>query len=194
MKIPKLFRKYIEEHGGTYREYVIMRLQFSVIFMFILALVLTIKFNMLIFSILLLLFVLNTYSTIKQFKDERDGNAYVFFFCGLSLIAVSLGALRYFVDWFSAELFLFYLITFILFAVVFKLVFGRNYTFGKVLLSSKEWAVVQVPFDIRSSVRNDYYAVRSKANIKKGDMVKIKIERGFLGRGKIWRIVGKSKL
>jgi uncharacterized membrane protein len=77
----------------------------------------------------------------------------------------------------------------------FRFKYGRNYTYGVVEETRGQHAVVRVSYDIRSNVKADLYTVDNFAKIKRGDAVKVSVERPMLGlRGsKVKAILGKAR-
>ncbi len=89
-----------------------------------------------------------------------------------------------------------------LFAIFFVLVsftafrfkYGRNFTYGSVEQVRDNRAVVRIGYDIRSNVKVGLYPVESFVKVKRGDIVKLSVERGLFGlRGsKIRAIISKA--
>jgi uncharacterized membrane protein len=60
----------------------------------------------------------------------------------------------------------------------FKKKYGREYTFGKVIEVKDDLVKVKVNYDICSSVKPGLHYFRYK-NVKEGDVVKLRTQRGF---------------
>jgi len=70
---------------------------------------------------------------------------------------------------------IFILIALIVFILLFKLFFGRNYCFGEVLLSDNEIAVIKKDFDLLSFSNKGEFIVKTNKAYKKGEKVKVLI-------------------
>ncbi|AJF60690.1 MAG: hypothetical protein QT03_C0001G1210 [archaeon GW2011_AR10] len=70
----------------------------------------------------------------------------------------------------------------LVFFVLFKLFVVRNYTYGKVLLSDSEMAVVETDYDLLSLSNGGRFIVESKGKQPVGKKVKIKVENRFFTR------------
>jgi uncharacterized membrane protein len=77
--------------------------------------------------------------------------------------------------------------------MAFRFKYGRNFTYGRVEEVQERRAVVKVGYDIRSNVKAGLYTVESFVKVKRGDRVKLGVDRPMLGlRGsKIRTILGK---
>ncbi len=77
----------------------------------------------------------------------------------------------------------------------FRLKYGRGFTYGKVEEVRGRRAVVRVGYDICSNVKAGLYTVESFAKVKRGDTVRLSVERPTIGlRGaKVKAILGKIK-
>ncbi|MCD6414083.1 MAG: DUF2101 family protein [Candidatus Diapherotrites archaeon] len=183
------FRDRIKEQGGSEAEYIILRTQLATLTLFIFAIFTVFSQSYILLSAVVLLFLLNVYSVIKQLKT-RDKRAYEYFFIGLNVLGVLLAAFNFVFPGFHPIYALAYLGIFFIFLIVFHVFFKRNFTYGEVLVSDGEWAVVKAHYDLCSGVKNGFYAVRSKKGIKKGKEVKISV-KGFLGERRMpWKVIG----
>lgn len=176
--------------GGGYHEYVIFKMQIGTILLFVLSVLIFFGLSSLMFGAVLLLFLLNFYSIFKQLKGIRHHYAYKYFFGGLNVLGLVMGASNFFIHGFNIIFALSFLSVFALFLLVFHLRFRKNFVFGKVLVSNGEWAAVRVQYDICSGVRNGFYAVRSKKGLKKGDEVKIELTHRLGERKMPWKVIG----
>jgi uncharacterized membrane protein len=77
--------------------------------------------------------------------------------------------------------------------MAFRFKYGRNFTYGRVEEVQERRAVVKVGYDIRSNVKAGLYTVESFVKVKRGDQVKLGVDRPMLGlRGsKVRTILGK---
>lgn len=65
--------------------------------------------------------------------------------------------------------------------ITFRLKYGRSYTYGIVESAKGTRIMVRIGYDLRSNIRPDIYLVRSLVRLKKGDKVKVGVERPTLG-------------
>ncbi|MCX8189644.1 MAG: DUF2101 family protein [Candidatus Diapherotrites archaeon] len=66
--------------------------------------------------------------------------------------------------------------------LIFRSFFAKSFVEGKVLLCDGEFAAVEVPFDLFAAVNPGKYVVKCEKNFRKGDVVKVKIRKGFFIR------------
>ena len=80
--------------------------------------------------------------------------------------------------------------------VIFRLKYGRNFTYGNVEQVFGRRAAVRVGYDICSNVKAGLYTVESFARVRRGELVKLSVERPMLGlRGaKVKAILGKVRI
>ncbi len=207
-EIPKMFQSFFERRHTGWPEYVMLKAQLAILSLFGAAVIYIALFPAEIFIFTFLLLALSAYLlylTATQLKHafKRDYSAYRSFVIMCVTIAwVFVLAFRYFPVEFSIEALYLALIPplmamgFVLVAfVAFRLKYGRNFTYGTVEEIRGKRAVVRISYDICSNVKSGLYAVESFAKIKKGDSVKISVERPTLGlRGaKVRAILGKSE-
>ncbi|MEM2192543.1 MAG: DUF2101 family protein [Candidatus Hadarchaeales archaeon] len=65
--------------------------------------------------------------------------------------------------------------------VLFRFRYGRNFTYGVVEQMRRGKVVVRVGYDICSNVKAGIYVVDSFVKVKRGERVKLSVERPFLG-------------
>lgn len=205
---PKMLQSFFERRHAGWPEYVMLKTQLAILSLFTVAVIYIALFPTELFIFTLLLLALSAYLvylTATQLKHafKRDYPAYRSFVIICVAIAwVFVLVFRYSPIKFSIEALHLALIppltamgfVFVAFAV-FRLKYGRNFTYGTVEEIRGKRAVVRISYDICSNVKSGLYVVESFAKIKRGDLVKISVERPMLGlRGaKVRAILGKSK-
>lgn len=207
-EIPKMFQSFFERRHTGWPEYVMLKAQLAILSLFAAAVIYIALLHAEIFiftSLLLALSAYLFYLTATQLKHafKRDYSAYRSFVIMCVAIAwVFVLVFRHSPIEFSIEAPHLAFIpplaamgfVFVAFAV-FRLKYGRNFTYGTVEEIRGKRAVVRISYDICSNVKSGLYVVESFAKIKRGDLVKISVERPMLGlRGaKVRAILGKSK-
>ena len=207
-EIPKMFQSFFERRHTGWPEYVMLKAQLLILSLFVAAVIYIALLPAEIFiftSLLLALSAYLFYLTATQLKHafKRDYPAYRSFVIMCVAIAwVFVLVFRHSPIEFSIEaphLAFFPPLAamgfvFVAFAV-FRLKYGRNFTYGTVEEIRGKRAVVRISYDICSNVKSGLYVVESFAKIKRGELVKISVERPMLGlRGaKVRAILGKSK-
>jgi len=84
------------------------------------------------------------------------------------------------------------LAAFLVFVVGFRIIYGRKYTEGIVVLSDAEMAVVETEFDLLSFTNAGKHVVESDRPYKKGQKVRV-VTEGVMFAGKPKRIEGLAK-
>jgi len=207
-EIPQMLKNFLEQHHAGWPEYVMLKTQIAIVALFVLAAIYVMMspaYEVIFLAALLVLSTYAVYLSLTQLKQafERDYPAYrSFVFMCVAIIWVFVLTLRYLPIKFSLESIWLTLvpalvvICFVLVAFIgFRLKYGRDYTYGVVEDVGLGRAVVRVSYDICSNVKHGSYVVESLAKVKKGDIVKVKVERPMLGlRGaKVKAILGKAK-
>ena len=206
--IPNALQGFFERRHAGWPEYVMLKVQLAILALFVGAVIYIALLPAEIFIFIPLLLTISTYlvylaATQLRRAFERDYPAYRSFVAMCVAIAwVFVLALRHSPIEFSLETIHLALIppliaivsVFVAFAA-FRLKYGRNFTYGRVEEARGRRAVVRVSYDICSNVKSGLYAVESFAKIRRGDLVKLSVERPMLGlRGaKVKTILGKSK-
>lgn len=72
-----------------------------------------------------------------------------------------------------------------------QMLFRRAYCFGTVLFSAGEWAGVEIKSDLLSRIQEGNYAVKSRVSVKKGDRVRVSVEKGIFSKPKPYAIQAK---
>jgi len=207
-KIPRTLRGYFERRHASWPEYVMLKTQLAILSLFVAAVIYIALLPAEVIVFIPLLTALSAYLiylTAAQLKRAfgRDYPAYRSFvaMC-LSIAWVFVLGLRYSPIEFSLETIHLALIpplsaivfVFVAFTV-FRLKYGRNFTYGRVEQVQGRRAAVRVGYDICSNVKAGLYTVDSFVKIKKGDIVKINVERPMLGlRGaRVKAILSKAR-
>ncbi len=204
-EIPKPLQAFFRRHRAGWPEYVILKIQLVILILFggtVIHLVLFPGRGAMFVPILLILSAYAIYLTSKELKPAfgRDypayrsftsicvGIAWIFILAfkylppiapeSIHLIVIrSLGVLGLVLSLF----------------LVFRMKYGRNYTYGWVEKSSGKSAIVRVGYDIRSNVRSGTYLVENLAGAKAGDRVKLIVERPMFGlRGSKVRAISEK--
>jgi len=193
-EIPRRLRGYFERRQAGWPEYVMLKAQLTIIALFaaVVIYIVLLPARWIIFiPALLALSAHAIYLIPTQLKRafRRDYPAYRSF----TLICVAIAwvfvlVLRYSPIQFSFESIYLALvpplaaICFVLLAFLgFRLKYGRNYTYGIVEIAYGRRAAVRIRYDICSNVRAGIYLVENLVGAKKGDMVKLNVERPMLG-------------
>lgn len=193
-EVPKRLRGFFEQRHAGWPEYVMLKVQIAILMLFMAAVVYIVflPLNVIVFiPLLLALSAYLIYLVPTQLKRafERDYPAYrSFVVMCISIAWVFVLALRHFPIQFSLEELYMTLVpplvaiglVVVAFAA-FRIKYGRNFTYGRVEEAQGRRAVVMVGYDICSNVKAGIYTVESFTKIKKGDQVKLSVERPMLG-------------
>jgi len=207
-EVPKALRDFFERRHAGWPEYVMLKAQLAILALFaisVIHIVILPAETVLCVPILTGLSVYLIYLATTQLKRafRRDYPAYRWFtaMC-VSIAWVFVVALRYSPVEFSLQnLYLAIVppavaIGFVFVAfMTFRFRYGRNFTYGKVEGVHGRKATVRVGYDICSNVKAGIYTVESLVKVRRGDTVKLSVERPLLGlRGaKVGAILGKAK-
>jgi len=178
----------MRKKGGKRVDLLVFLLQLGTLALFIFAVVLSLYFHPVLVVVAVALFALNSFTLLKKLRKVRNRNAYLYFFGGLNLLGITLVSSKFMVKGFNIVFILGFIIIFAAFLVAFQVFFRKNHVFGTVLAQDGEWAVVQVSFDLCSGVGTGFYAVKTRKKLKKGEEVKMSVERPFGERAFPWRI------
>jgi uncharacterized membrane protein len=193
-QIPRLLRGYLERRHAGWPEYLMLKVQLGIAVLFIAVVLHLLLFptHQLIFLPLLL--CVSGYLVYLAFGQLRsafgsDYPAYrAFVLMCLGIAWIFLLALRYSPIPLTLEPIQLALLppvlaiasVFVLFSV-FRLRYGRNFTYGTVEAASGHQALVRVGYDICSNVKAGLYPVESFTRLKPGDLVKLSVDRPLLG-------------
>jgi len=205
-KIPRKLQGFFEQRHAGWPEYVMLKVQLAVIALFVTAVIYLVflRSETLIFIPLLLAFsaylaYLGTDELKRAFGADYPAYRGFVAIC-IAIAWVFVIALRHspieisIASIYTAVIPPFFAILFVALAfMAFRFKYGRNFTYGRIAEVQGRRAVVKVGYDIRSNVKAGLYTVESFAKVKKGDSVKLSVERPMLGlRGsKIRTILGK---
>ena len=207
-EVPQKLQGFFERRHAGWPEYVMLKAQLTIVASFIAAVIFTVLLpdhEVIFIPTLLALSAYALYLIPTQFRYafKRDYPAYRgFIVMCVAIVWVFVFALRYLPVEFSFDsLYLalvppLFTIGFVLLAFLgFRLKYGRNFTYGTVEDIKGRRAAVRVGYDICSNVKSDLYFVESLAKVRKGDLVKISVERPTLGLqgAKVRAILGKVK-
>lgn len=207
-EIPHALHGFFERRHAGWPEYVMLKVQLSVIGLFVTAVIHLVFFRAEthIFVPLLLAFsAYLIYLAVTQLKRafERDYPAYRSFVGMCIAIAwVFVLTLKHSPTLFLVEEIYWSLVPpivsigFVVAAfAAFRFKYGRNFTYGTVEEARGGRAIVRVSYDICSNVKAGLYAVESFAKVRRGDMVRLSVERPMLGlRGaRVKAILGKAE-
>ena len=206
-EIPRALQGFFERRHAGWPEYVMLKVQFAILALFVAAVIYLVflRAETLIFIPMLLVFsIYLAYLGATELKRAFGGDypAYRSFVAMCLAIAwVFVVALRHSPVELSIESIYtaiippLFAIAFVAAAfMAFRFKYGRNFTYGRVEEIQGRRAVVKVGYDIRSNVKAGLCTVESFVRVKKGDMVKLGVDRPMLGlRGsKVRTILGKA--
>ncbi|MFN4133006.1 MAG: DUF2101 family protein [Candidatus Hadarchaeales archaeon] len=210
-RIPEILKSYFEKRHAGFPEYVMFKAQIAILILFILTAIHIVLFYELWWAFIPAVaagtgYVLWLAATQVKRAFTRDYPAYrSFLLMCVSVAWVFIFVLRYPLLTPSLEnLYLSLLppfigIGFVMVAfTVFRFKYGRNFTFGVVERTRGGKAAVRVGYDICSNVKAGIYVIDSFVRVKKGDVVKLSVDRPLLGlRGSrvkavIGRVGGRS--
>lgn len=177
----KFLSKYVKQTGGGKHEIRIWRSQIGVLLLYVSALSIAFFKQELLFAAVAL------FALISVLGFDKYNNSEKYFFGGLAILGVLLSATSFFFSQFNFLLLVAYTIVFAAFFVGFYIFFRRDWVEGTVEAYSGKWAVVHVPYDIQSGVRQGWYAVRTKRKLRSGQKVKARV-KGILGERVPWEI------
>jgi uncharacterized membrane protein len=194
-KVPELLRSYFEKSGGGYKEYVLLQLQISTIFLFLGALLSSFLgsfyLNPALYAIMAALALFNIHALATK-VERGERTIYAYFFGSLTVLSVALAVSGSFVQRFSVIYVLAFLVLFAFLLIIFKVAFSRAFAVGEVLAASEDWAAVHMHYDLATGVKNGFYAVRvSKGKYKKGDRVRVRVI-SYWGDVRPWEIIEKA--
>ncbi|MFQ6129277.1 MAG: DUF2101 family protein [Candidatus Hadarchaeaceae archaeon] len=207
-EIPRTLRGFFERRHAGWPEYIMFKAQLTILLLFVVAVIYIVLLpaEVIVFiPLLLALSVYLIYLAAAQLKRAfgRDYPAYrAFVAMCVSIAWVFVLGLRHSPIEFSLETIHLALvpplaaIVFVFVAfTAFRLKYGRSFTHGTVEEVQGRRAIVRVSYDICSNVKPGLYVVESFAKVRKGDRVKLSVERPMLGlRGaKVRAILEKSK-
>lgn len=198
-EIPKPLRGFFEKRHAGWPEYVVLKLQLSLILLFLLS-VLYLLFlpppPFLVPMVLLTLYLLHLSLAELRRAFKKDYPAYLSFsLLGLSfawlLLTLRLWPPRPLTEPYPSLLLpLALILLFLLSYTLHRWKYGRDFTHGVVEGVKGRKVLVRVGYDLRSNVKPGLYLVESLVPVRKGERVRVGVERGLFGmRGSTPRFV-----
>ncbi|MEM2460497.1 MAG: DUF2101 family protein [Candidatus Hadarchaeales archaeon] len=196
-EIPGFLKDFFEKRHAGWPEYVMLKLQLSLILLFLFSVLylLLSHIPLLFFMIFLTLYLLHLSLTQLKRVFREDYPAYLSFtllvlsFAWL-LLLLRLLPPRPLTDSSSLFLPLGLILLFLLSYSLHRWKYGRDFTYGRVEGVRGGKVLVRVGYDLRSNVKPGLYLVESLVTVRKGERVKVGVERGLLGmRGSVPRVV-----
>lgn len=191
-KIPSFMDDFFESRGAGWAEYVIFKIQISVLILFGFGAVFVFSQSLRLFSILVLI-VLSAYLGLTykyQLKDafRFDYNAYrAFILICIILVWVAVSVFYYFPPIFTQPALnaltppiLLSVLVLVSFAI-FRIKYGREHTYGLVKEVKNDNVKVKTKYDIRSNTKQGEKFLETITPVKEGDVVKISVNKPLLG-------------
>jgi len=210
-EVPHKLRGFFEHRHAGWPEYVMLKVQILILALFGSAVVL-VFFSVGILPLILLLSLLSlclVYLTATQLRVafERDFPAYRSFVAMILILVWALVGIRYLLvepllEISPASVYRLMILVISIVGLVlgsfavFKLKYGRDYTYGIVEEVRGGKAAVRIGYDICSNAKSGLYFLDSLIRVKRGDRVKVWVERSAFGlRGSRPKaILGKVRL
>jgi uncharacterized membrane protein len=212
-QIPKMLQGYFERRHAGWPEYVMFKMQLAFVVLVLVAVVYSIFFageTIILVSLMLAFSAYLVYLAFAKSKQafKHDYPAYRgFVIMCLAIVWIFIIVTRVFMPAFNLttgfspeSVYLSAISVLAMFGLViglysaFRFKYGRNFTYGTVEDVMGTRAVVRVSYDICSNVKAGLYTAESFVKVRKGDRVKLSVERPLLGlRGsKVRAILGKA--
>ncbi len=199
-EIPGPLRGFFEKRHAGWPEYVVLKLQLSLILLFLLSVLylflLPPPFLLLTCMVLLTLYLLHLSLTQLRRAFREDYPAYLSFsLLGLSfawlLLTLRLWPPHLLTEPYPSLLLpLALILLFLLSYSLHRWKYGREFTYGVVEEVRGRRAMVRVGYDLRSNAKPGLYLVESLVPLRKGERVRVSVERGLFGmRGSTPRFV-----
>ena len=207
-EVPRRLSGFFQKRHAGWPEYVILKVQIAIVALFLAAVIFAVVPNTsqtIFIPIILALCAYALYLVPTQLKRafRRDYPAYRSFVLMCICIAWAfVFAFRYFPIGllpetpYAAALPALAVVVLVLAAFMgFRFKYGRDYTYGVVESVKGSRAMVRIGYDLRSNVKHGLYLIESLVAVKKGDVVKVGVERSTLGlRGaRVKAILEKAK-
>lgn len=188
-EIPGPLRGFFERRHAGWPEYVMLKLQLSLLSLLLLAaLSPLLPPPSLLLMLLLTLYPLHLSLTQLRRAFREDYAAYLSF----SLLGLSFAWLLSALRLAGPSLLLppALILLFLLSYALHRWKYGRDFTYGVVEEVRGRRAIVRVGYDLRSNVKPGLYLVESLVPLRRGERVRVSVERGFFGvRGSTPRFV-----
>ncbi len=194
-QIPSLLQNYMEKRDAGWPEYVMLKTQLGIIALFGASVVLSFFWvsPLILAPIIAGLVGYLTYLTLSQLKVafSRDYPAYR----SLVVLSIMLSLTIIFLRKLPITRFLYLrnfpypslvpviliLVIFTISFTLFRIKYGRDYTYGTVKRVKGGKAVVKIDYDVKSNVKNGLYFLETMEDVNPGDKVKVDVDRPFLG-------------
>jgi uncharacterized membrane protein len=174
-EVPRPLRGYFEGKGMGWPEYVILKVQVAFLLSLLFAICAIFSFWLVFPLALVSAYLLSLLPQLKAAFGE-DYPAYRFFLFLCVLLSWFLFPTRF------GPLFVLAGLGFLLVSVsIFRIRYGREFTYGVVERTMGGKALVRVGYDIRSNTKAGLYLAEAPFRVKKGQKVKVRVERPFLG-------------
>jgi uncharacterized membrane protein len=174
-EVPRPLRGYFEGKGMGWPEYVILKVQVAFLLSLLFAICAIFSFWLVFPLALVSAYLLSLLPQLKAAFGE-DYPAYRFFLFLCVLLPWFLFPTRF------GPLFVLAGLGFLLVSVsIFRIRYGREFTYGVVERTMGGKALVRVGYDIRSNTKAGLYLAEAPFRVKKGQKVKVRVERSFLG-------------
>jgi uncharacterized membrane protein len=193
-EVPQRLRGFFQNRHAGWPEYVMLKVQIVVVLLFLAAVIFAVLPGApqeIFIPMVLALSAYALYLAPTQLRRafKRDYPAYRAFVLMCICIAWALVlAFRYLPTEllpeapYAAVLPALGVVVFVLAAFMgFRLKYGRDYAYGVVESVKGGRAMVRIRYDLRSNVKHGLYLIESLVKVKKGDQVKVGVERPILG-------------
>ncbi len=193
-EIPSFLQGFFEKREAGWPEYVVLKLQLSMIFLylssilFVLNIDWSVNWALGILSVILGLYVVRL--TTNEIKDAfpDDFKAYRGFISMLLVLVVFLVLIVKFFPYNIASSSYIVLVPPVLVLAaaiggftIFRVRYGRSYTYGTVEKLKGSKVVVKTNYDIKSNIKQGTHLLETIEDVEPGDDVKVKVERNVLG-------------
>ncbi|MEM2617958.1 MAG: DUF2101 family protein [Candidatus Hadarchaeales archaeon] len=178
-EVPRVLRGFFEARHACWPEYLVLKAQLALLTAFLLAIGGVIYSGWLLPLLLALLsaYLLHLLPDFREAfgSDYQAYRAFILLSVALPWTLLVLLRARFYYSPFLALCFL--LVSFTLFRVK----YGRDWTYGTVESVQGRTVSVRVGYDIRSNVGAGLHVLQAPFKVRKGERVKLRVERPFLG-------------
>lgn len=193
-EIPSFLQNFFEKREAGWPEYVVLKFQLSMIFLYISSILFVLNINWSvnwafgIISVILGLYVIRLTKTEIKDAFPDDFKAYRGFISMLLTLVVLLVLIVKFFPYSIASSSYIVLVPPVLVLLaaiggftIFRVKYGRNYTYGNVEKIKDSKVVVKTNYDIKSNVKQGTHLLETIEDVEPGDKVKVKVERNVFG-------------
>lgn len=193
-EIPSFLQGFFEKREAGWPEYVVLKMQLSMIFLYIFSILFVLNINWSVnwilgtVSTILGLYIL--YLTMTEIRDAfpDDFKAYRGFISMLLVLVIFLVLIvKFFPYNISSSSYIVLVPPALVLAgaisgfTIFRMKYGRNYTYGTVEKLKGSKAVVKTNYDIKSNLKQGTHLLETIEDVEPGEKVKVKVERNVLG-------------